>query len=29
MLQLREDAVTKVEANLTTLGEVIRCVWLN
>jgi type IV pilus assembly protein PilB len=29
MTTLRKDAVDKVGANLTTLGEVIRCVWIN
>lgn len=29
MTTLRRDAVHKVEADLTTLAEVIRCVWVN
>ncbi|MDQ6771607.1 MAG: GspE/PulE family protein [Candidatus Dormibacteraeota bacterium] len=29
MVTLRQDAVAKVAADVTTLSEVIRCVWLN
>ena len=29
MLGMRADAVSKVAADMTTLSEVIRCVWLN
>ena len=29
MVSLREDAVQKVAADMTTLAEVMRCVWLN
>jgi len=29
MVSLRADAVQKVAADLTTLAEVMRCVWMN